>query len=502
MQIYTLALLLAAAPQDFNGDGYADLAVGTPFEDVGAAADAGAVTVLYGSAAGLTAAGSQQWTQDSPGVPDSAEAGDQFGVALSCGDFDGDGYDDLAVGSNREDLTAVDVGAVHVLFGSAAGLTGTGSAMWYQGQAGNLETAETSDQFGAALSSADYDADGWDDLAIGVPYEDVGSVDGAGQVMILFGSVLGLTNLGAEIWNQNSAGVADSAEYADDFGYRLASGDFNGDGRGDLAVGLPYENVGATSDAGAVCILFGTDFGLTGEGSQFLSQGNAGIADSAEANDSLGWALAAGDFDGDGYTDLAAGVPLEDLGSAEDAGAVHVLYGSPSGLTGTGDQLLTQTWLATGNLSESNDWFGYALAAADCNGDGRDDLAMGAPFETMTVASQGAVLVAYGTGGGFVAGGQNWTQDSGGVPDAAEMGDMFGQSLAAGRYAGSFGAVAIGVPSEDVPVRGASNIDCGALNVVYGGAVGLSGSGAQFWHQNSTSVPDSNEIYDRLGATL
>jgi hypothetical protein len=87
----------AAAAGDFNGDGYRDLAVGV-LEHRGG----GAVNVIYGSRDGLKPAGSEQWTQDSPGIPGVSDPGDTFGHALAAGDFDADGYADLAVGNPRE----------------------------------------------------------------------------------------------------------------------------------------------------------------------------------------------------------------------------------------------------------------------------------------------------------------------------------------------------------------------------------------------------------------
>ena len=113
-----------------------------------------------------------------------------------------------------------------------------------------------------------------------------------------------------------------------------AKGDFNGDGFGDLAIGAPGENLGA----GAVHVLYGSATGLTTTGSQFLSQGAGGIADAAEAGDEFGRSLAVGNFNSDGFNDLAIGAPGENRG----AGTVHVLYGSASGLTATGSQQWTQ----------------------------------------------------------------------------------------------------------------------------------------------------------------
>lgn len=84
---------------DFNGDGYADLAIGAPGEDGGAnESNAGAVNVLYGDSTGLITAGDDLWTQDSPGIKGVNEDDDRFGAALACGDIDGDTYDDLAIG--------------------------------------------------------------------------------------------------------------------------------------------------------------------------------------------------------------------------------------------------------------------------------------------------------------------------------------------------------------------------------------------------------------------
>jgi FG-GAP repeat len=94
----TPATAVEGLQADFNDDGFADLAVGVVGENLGAISNGGAVNVLYGSATGLTGAGSQLFTQDSSGVPGVAEPGDGFGDALAVGDFDGDGFADLAVG--------------------------------------------------------------------------------------------------------------------------------------------------------------------------------------------------------------------------------------------------------------------------------------------------------------------------------------------------------------------------------------------------------------------
>jgi hypothetical protein len=442
----------AVADGDFNGDGFSDLAVGVPFEDVGSIADAGALTVLYGSGAGLQsdAPTSQVWTQDSPAVEDTSETADQFGYSAGTGDFNGDGFSDLAVGVPFEDLGAVtDAGAVAILYGSASGLQATARAdqFWNQDSPSVQDVAETGDQFGFAVAGADFNTDGFADLAVGARYEDSARQD-VGLVQVLYGSANGsqASFPNDQRWAQGQGGIHDAAEANDRFGYSLAGGDFNGDGYQDLVVGVPYEDVGASprvSNGGAVNIIYGTSAGLQAisPDDQFWTQDSDGVIGLAESPDQFGYSVAAGDYDGDGYDDLAAGVRNEDGGpeTVPRSGAVNVLYGSISGIQPGRDWHLDQDGKdVDGNdvedLAEQDDRFGWSVAIYDFNGDGFGDLSAGAVMEEEgAVADSGAVHVLYGSATGLQAGSPNdrlWSQDDPGMSDPAEAGDQFGYAEA------------------------------------------------------------------------
>jgi hypothetical protein len=276
------------AAGDFNGDGFADLAIGVPFEDIGVT-DAGGVNVIYGSAAGLAAAGNQFWSQDSFGIAGGAETGDRFGSALAVGDFNGDGFADLAIGVPFEDFGATDDGGVNVIYGSAAGLAAAGNQFWSQNSFGIGGGAESGDRFGSELAAANFGNTSHGDLAIGVPFEDIGATD-AGGVNVIYGSAAGLSAAGNQFWSQDSFGIAGGAETGDRFGSALAAADFGNTSHADLAIGVPFEDFGATDDGG-VNVIYGSAAGLSAAGNQFWSQDSVAIAGGAESGDRFGSAV-------------------------------------------------------------------------------------------------------------------------------------------------------------------------------------------------------------------
>jgi hypothetical protein len=162
--------------------------------------------------------------------------------------------------------------------------------------------------------------------------------------------------------------VGDTAEVGDLFGSALAAGDFDGDGFADLAIGAPLESIPRIFEAGVVHVLYGTPTGLTGSGSQTFTQNTPGVGSNAEPGDWFGYALAAGDFDNNGFADLPVGVPFEIIDNFIAASAVNVLPGTAAGLTGSGSQFFTQNTPGVGSTAEEDDLFGFALGPSGAQG--------------------------------------------------------------------------------------------------------------------------------------
>ena len=220
---------------------------------------------------------------------------------------------------------------------SEAQLGVSGSQILQQGEAGISGTPMTLEQFGHALAAGDFNGDGALDLAMGTPRESIAPTSEAGSVTVVYGSTTGLLAPNSEVWDLNGP-AGQSAGSGDRFGEALVAADFNHDGFADLAVGIPYRDVVAADfsirpRAGAVLVLYGSAGGLAEADAQYWRQGAGGVVGALEEDDFYGQSLGAGDFDGDGYSDLAVGVPGEDVGAIGNAGEVNILYGSAAGIS-------------------------------------------------------------------------------------------------------------------------------------------------------------------------
>jgi hypothetical protein len=438
------AITSASPPRpDFDGDGFDDLAIGAPNDDVGGIQNAGAVQIIHGTPAGAAAARNQRWTQDSDDVPDVAETSDRFGTALAWGDFNGDGFSDLAIGCNAES---------------------------------------------------------------------VGDRIQAGSVTVLYGSAIGLTADEAQLWTQSTQGIAGTAQVGNQFGWMLATGDFNGDGRDDLAISVLGHDLAssqiAAPDGGAVNVMYGSDSGLRAFGDEQWTQNSFGVPDLAEASDRFGYALASGDFNDDGFDDLAVGVPGEDvlvnlMGVAIDAGIVNVIYGSHTGLTGSGAQAWSQNSPGIADACDSNESFGFTLTIGDFNGDDRDDLVVAAPFEDFGAAfNAGIVHVILGNNVELSSTHSLWF-------NAGSLGlfvlgqTRLGFALAAADFdADGHDDLAVALPRQPVNLVASA----GAVVVLHGSSeddnMALTLEDMQVWTQDSPGIVDRMETGDRFGESL
>jgi len=313
---------------DFNGDGWADLAIGEPDADVGSKASAGDVIVIYGSANGLTTSsstipGRQLWYEGR--TPGTAETGDHFGSALASGDFNMDGKSDLAIGIPGKTTArgGPHGGAIVVIYGSATGLTTTdrtvpSARMFDLSQAvGSGVTLKFDNAgLGSSLAWGDFDGDGVGDLAAGAPKlsvtqcafflcSDAPEIGGVWEIFGIAGATGGLAVSRNHVFLQSDPflGVGsffDGDKYSH-FGQSLAAGDFNGDGHSDLAIGVPDESISffrgfftpedVFAETGTVEVYLGGPVGLIAVLEQRWSEDADGIPGALESNDHFGAAL-------------------------------------------------------------------------------------------------------------------------------------------------------------------------------------------------------------------
>jgi hypothetical protein len=431
---------------DFNGDGYPDLAIGAPGSTVNGQSGAGTVSVLYGSSSGLSTSRKQvlKW----PGDPDAEAPSGGYGTNLQSADLDGDGYADL-LSSVQAYMMDVDSGyKVVVNWGGPRGLSATTTSLiWaptyeWNGQftvgdvdgdkRPDLVTLGADNWLGAdgtfngdgtvrhgpftrageaakkdyftmdpermtryqSLTAGDVNGDGIADIAVRAISSEEPDSRGVG---LLLGGPNGLTF---------KAPVVD-AQGRSMGGEEVAIGDLNKDGYGDIVVGHSFDgddsDVEMPTKGGALGVAYGGPSGLSATRKPvWINQDTPGVPGVGEYHDGMGTGLSIGDTNGDGYLDVATGLPGEDFDGITDAGTVLVLRGSANGLTTTGIKSFSQNTSGVPGTAEKADLFGAETALVDANGDKKHGLVVGDPAEN---ANNGAVWVLSATSSGITASG-------------------------------------------------------------------------------------------------
>ncbi len=346
-----------AGAGDVNGDGFDDVIIGSPRTSDGQTHE-GAALVYLGGGSGLNSSSAA----NANGKIDSNQGGAQLGASVaSAGDVNGDGYADVIVGAPLYDAGQTDEGAAFVFHGGPAGIS-VGNPT---NTPTTLHSNQPSAQFGASVASAgDVNGDGYSDVIVGAPlYDDPNTDEGA--ALVFLGSASGVAN-GSPI---DAYARFESDQTGAQLGTSVASaGDVNGDGRSDVIVGTPSYD-GAVTDEGAAFVFLSEPSGLA---SGSPSSASATIR-SNNGNAQLGASVAsAGDVNGDGYGDVIVGAP----GFASGSGRAAIFRGSAAGIVG-GTIAAASTQLT---CSQANAHFGASVAGAgDIDGDGFDDVIVGAP---------------------------------------------------------------------------------------------------------------------------
>jgi len=368
---------------DFDSDGNMDMAVGAPFADIpisaAAPVDTGAVYIYYN-----LSSKSGNLSEANLVLRQSSDFNSQYGAALYADDIDGDGYDDLLVGSPYDDRAGTNTGSVYFYKGNASGLSHIPSEVF------DNPTFAINQSFGSAIARANLDGDAFPELLIGAEANDAAGAD-RGGFWIFQGNSNNQYNFSAGIFIRDASALGAVNDFC---GRALAVMDYNSDGNQDVIMGCSRDDT-AGVDRGSIRIFFGTS--VTGSWVVSAVAANAEIINPASTanTDYFGDSLLVADINGDSTQDLLVGAYLADSGVA-DNGLVYI-FNSFTALNTSVDLIVSAPW-----SHSSAQRFGNSLSFADANGDGISDLAVGATGASLTGFLSGQVALFNASASGVI----------------------------------------------------------------------------------------------------
>ncbi|MBU0975707.1 MAG: DUF4215 domain-containing protein [Patescibacteria group bacterium] len=418
---------------DLDSDGVIDLAVGAQYDD-DEDSDSGAVWILFLNSNGTVKA-EQKISDTSGDFTGQLDAGDSFGSSVSSiGDLDNDGIQDLAVGAMRDDDGGSARGAVWTLFLNANG-TVKASQKVSDTQGNFLGTLSNNDYFGRTVEYLDdLDGDTVQDIAVGAPF-DAGNSTGEGSTWILFMNTDGTVKAYQEI-NDLQGGFTGGLTIGDSFGTSITNlDDLDLDGIQDIAVGVIKESNGLGGVAGGTWVLFLNSNG-TVKSSQLISDTVGGFTGGLEQYDYFGISLEnAGDFDGDGVQDIVIGATGGDHNSEAVSSTnarreiLWIIYLNTNGTVKGFEKLRNPEGIFHGFLDGIDSFGAAATSVGDINGDGYEDLAVGAPGDDGGDWNQGAVWLLFLDENSNVITHQKISEIEGNFTGTLDLGDSFGTSV-------------------------------------------------------------------------